>query len=261
MGHVARGRFVWHELLTGDPGAAEEFYGALLGWSSRVSDDGLVPYTTFSVGGVPHGGIAPLPEGAVGESVDPLWFGYAHAPDVDAAAAAAEAGGGEVIGGPFDLPGIGRVATLRDPAGALISAFAFATPERHRDPPPGPGTFCWHELRAPEPGGLAPFYAALLGWRAETVALDGRDHLVMHVGDVPVAGLAAADPEHDGEPRWRVSIEVADVDAAARSAQALGGRVVAAPAELAVGRHALLADPQGAEFAVFRGRARDGAVA
>ena len=29
-----RGRFVWHELMTSDPGAAQTFYAKVVGWGT-----------------------------------------------------------------------------------------------------------------------------------------------------------------------------------------------------------------------------------
>lgn len=45
--------------------------------------------------------------------------------DVDKRAAAATAGGAELLGQPFDVPGVGRIATMKDPFGALISLITY----------------------------------------------------------------------------------------------------------------------------------------
>ena len=42
------GDFVWYELLTSDPAAAERFYGAVLGWRARAAAEGTpVGYRIF----------------------------------------------------------------------------------------------------------------------------------------------------------------------------------------------------------------------
>ena len=38
------GKFVWHDLLTSDPAAAQRFYSALFGWEFRQSDSGDSPW-------------------------------------------------------------------------------------------------------------------------------------------------------------------------------------------------------------------------
>ncbi|HEY5720047.1 MAG TPA: VOC family protein, partial [Gammaproteobacteria bacterium] len=160
--------------------------------------------------------------------------------------------GGDLLAGPFDAPGIGRSAALRDPEGALFSVITGADPERLHLPTRAPGQFCWHELHARDPASMASFYAALFDWRAETVRVDGRDYRVLHCGDAPVAGIANAAGER--EPHWRVYVEVADVAAAVRGARALGGRLLRPVSELAAGHHALIGDPQGAVIALFETR-------
>ena len=65
---------------------------------------------------------------------------------------------------------------------------------------------------------------------------------MMSAGDVPA--------------RWSVDLWVQDVDAAARRAGELGGRVVMGPVKTPVGRTAVLADAWGAPFSVTRVAAR-----
>jgi hypothetical protein len=54
-------------------------------------------------------------------------------------------------------------------------------------------------------------------------------------------------------PSWLVYIGTPDVDATAAAAERLGGKVLKAPADIpGVGRFAVLCDPQGAAFALFK---------
>ena len=39
-----RGRFVWYDLMTTDPDAAQSFYTTLIGWGTQPWD-GPMPYT------------------------------------------------------------------------------------------------------------------------------------------------------------------------------------------------------------------------
>ncbi|WP_371685873.1 VOC family protein [Nitratireductor sp. OM-1] len=45
---------------------------------------------------------------------------YLSVDDVDAALEKAKAGGASVMREPFDVPGVGRIAILRQPGGAVI---------------------------------------------------------------------------------------------------------------------------------------------
>jgi predicted enzyme related to lactoylglutathione lyase len=54
-------------------------------------------------------------------------------------------------------------------------------------------------------------------------------------------------------PHWLAYIGVADVDAATRTAEAHGGKICMAPMDIPkVGKFAVLADPTGAMFSLFR---------
>ena len=56
------GRFVWHELLTSDPEAATRFYTELIGWGTAQREGGSEPYTMWTNGDTPIGGVISLPE-------------------------------------------------------------------------------------------------------------------------------------------------------------------------------------------------------
>jgi uncharacterized protein len=72
-------------------------------------------------------------------------------------------------------------------------------------------------------------------------------------GDAQVGGLTALPADAVGTPpHWLIYIGTPNVDATAEHAQRLGARVVKPPADIPnVGRFAVLADPQGATFALF----------
>ncbi|NJL28000.1 MAG: hypothetical protein HC897_08910, partial [Thermoanaerobaculia bacterium] len=56
MSDVARGRFVWYDLMTPDPAGAEAFYTRLLGWGTEIWNPGAMPYTMFTNAGGAVGG-------------------------------------------------------------------------------------------------------------------------------------------------------------------------------------------------------------
>ena len=59
-----RGRFVWHELMTADPSAAQSFYTQLTGWTTKDSEIADQPYTEWMNGETPIGGVMQLPDEA-----------------------------------------------------------------------------------------------------------------------------------------------------------------------------------------------------
>ena len=113
------GTFYWNELSTTDIEGAKAFYGNLGGWSfSEMPMENGDTYHIAMVGEAPAGGIMGMPEGAPAGApagTPPYWRAYVAVDDVNAALAAAKANGADVLMEPFDVPGAGRICTLRDP--------------------------------------------------------------------------------------------------------------------------------------------------
>jgi predicted enzyme related to lactoylglutathione lyase len=112
------GAFIWNELHTPDPLKAVAFYEKAFGFVDRPVPMGPSgTYHVVSRNGVDRGGITGhLPEGGA-----PQWLPYVHVQDADATVARAKKLGGAVPIEPADIPGIGRFAVLRDPAGATFA--------------------------------------------------------------------------------------------------------------------------------------------
>lgn len=115
----------WNELVTADTAASREFYAELLGWSAREVPMGAGGgYTLFSENGREVAGmLAPPDETWAAAAGAPRWFAYMAVEDIDAAAARAAELGGAVLRPPFDIPDMGRIAIVADPAGAAFGLF------------------------------------------------------------------------------------------------------------------------------------------
>ena len=115
------------------------------------------------------------------------------------------------------------------------------------------GRFVWHQLLTRDVAGAKKFYTSLTGWKAQPWPLDPA-FTVCHSGDVPTAGMMAMVPEFPAEvpPHWMSYIGTRDVDAVAEAAVHAGGYIVKQPSDMkGAGRYAVLADPQGAVFAII----------
>ncbi|MDF2780720.1 MAG: hypothetical protein K0S96_524 [Geminicoccaceae bacterium] len=115
------GHFYWNELMTRDVAGAKSFYGELLGWQfdgMPMAQGGT--YWVAKDGDKPLGGIFDISAEAQLEGVPPHWFAYIAVDDVDARVAKATAAGAELLRPLFDVPGVGRIAILKDPTGAAI---------------------------------------------------------------------------------------------------------------------------------------------
>ena len=112
-GHVG-----WHELLAADWETAFAFYGELFGWQKADSHVGVMgAYQEFSAGGETIGGMftkpATLPV--------PFWLYYFNIDDIQAAAKRVEAGGGQIVYGPTEVPGGAWIVHCTDPEGAIFA--------------------------------------------------------------------------------------------------------------------------------------------
>lgn len=115
------------------------------------------------------------------------------------------------------------------------------------------GAFSWAELATTDVDGAIKFYTALLGWTTELAPVEGMSYTLAKVGEERVAGIMS-NQCCDGEikPQWGIYITVDDVDATARKAEELGGKVLMPPTDIPnVGRFAALMDPQGVMFSVI----------
>ena len=121
------------------------------------------------------------------------------------------------------------------------------------------GAPIWYELMTPEPGAVAPFYRAVLGWE---IPAEGHDMPngsqygeILRADGGNAGGVLTLTPSMAGggaRPGWLTYWHVDDVDAAVAKAENLGASVHMPPMSMdGVGRMAMLADPQGAPFYVM----------
>ncbi len=102
--------------------------------------------------------------------------------------------------------------------------------------------------------GAKKFYQQVTGLKVA----DGPYPMLLD-GEQPVGGLVGPRPDAPGwpsggpEPHWIAYIAVDDVDAAVDRALELGGKVLLPPTDVpGIGRAAVLKDPQGAPFGIFK---------
>jgi predicted enzyme related to lactoylglutathione lyase len=113
-GHVG-----WHELFANDVGEAFAFYAEKFGWTmAETMDMGpMGVYQIFATGGQPVGGMMRRPENLP----QPFWNYYLTVPELDAAIARVEKGGGKIVHEPMEVPGGAWITQCFDPQGAFFS--------------------------------------------------------------------------------------------------------------------------------------------
>ena len=122
--------------------------------------------------------------------------------------------------------------------------------------PPKPGSFVWHELMTRDTSRAKNFYSKLFGWKMQDdEMMPGFIYtMISNKGDM-LGGMMAITPEQgDTPPHWMIYISVRDVDATAAQCEAAGGEIIVPAHDIPVGRWALLQDPTGAKFAIYKGR-------
>ena len=123
----AHGTFCWNELMTHDPAQAQKFYGDIIGWTfvpMPMQDGGT--YWVAKVGDKMVGGIFEM-KGPEFAEIRDNWIPYLSVDHVDERAKRAAAAGASLMRPLFDIPGIGRIAILREPGGAVVGWMTPAT--------------------------------------------------------------------------------------------------------------------------------------
>jgi len=117
------------------------------------------------------------------------------------------------------------------------------------------GRFVWYDLMTTDLAGAKKFYGDLIGWKL--TKWGGADYEMWTTADGKTVGGLMQLPQEaqsaGAPPHWLAYAQTADVDATARKAAQLGGQVMVPGTDIPnVGRFAVLADPQGAVFAIFK---------
>jgi predicted enzyme related to lactoylglutathione lyase len=118
------------------------------------------------------------------------------------------------------------------------------------------GNFVWIELMTTDSKAAERFYQHVVGWNMVDAGMTPPYTLLM-AGEAMVGGVMTlpADAAAAGTPPcWTGYVGVDDVDAMAARVTAAGGSVCRLPEDIpGVGRFAVVADPHGAVFIIFKG--------
>jgi len=236
----------WVDIGTSDLQAGLRFYETLFGWQGQDLGEEAGHYTIVSKQGKQVAALS-----AAQDSGPPRWTTYVNVDDVDAVTKSAESAGGTVIVAPMDVMSAGRMAIFADTTGAVIAAWQ---PGEHLGAQlvNEEGTFTWSELSTSDLAKSKEFYSQVFGW-----GWGGADEYAeAQVGGRTIGGVMPRRPDMPADipDSWLVYFGSSDVDADAKKAADLGATVVVEPTDIpGTGRFAVLTDPQGAAFALFKG--------
>jgi len=153
------------------------------------------------------------------------------------------------------VPGVGRMQTIRDPQGAVISLLEPAAPPTAPVVPAPVGGVSWVELMTTEAEAALQFYGAVFGWvRTESMDMGGgvTYHMFGQSADHSMGGVIAFTPDMTGmPPNWGLYFRVPDLEAAVARATTRGAQVLNGPMDVpGNSRIVNLLDPQGAAFSL-----------
>src|SRR5919202_809000 len=243
----APGTFSWAELATSDAEAAKAFYTAVLGWDYDDSPigDGMV----YSLARRDGKRVAAL----FASEEPPHWNCYVTVASVDEVTPRAAELGGRVVQEPFDVLDVGRMSVIADPTGALLCLWE-ARSTIGAELVNTPGAMTWNDLVTPDPDAAARFYGDLLGWTAAEIP-DAGGYRVIRNGERSNGGMM---PHTDSPPAWIPYFGHEDLERLVGvELEGLGGRLLNGPMHMPQGTIAVLADPQGAVFALWTGAYED----
>jgi len=243
------GSFSWFELATTDQNSAKDFYSKLFGWGINDFPYGEGQfYSMMQMRGKDVSAVYGMGPEETAQGLPPHWRVYITVKDAAEAAEKAKSLGANVLMGPFDVMGMGNMAVIQDPTGAVFMVWE---PKQHIGASiiDEPNAFCWYELNTHDTEKAKDFYTKFLGWNTG----GSPDYTEWKQGDRSIGGMMKIMPEWGNvPPNWTAYIMVENADATAEKAKSLGGNVIMGPNEIPnTGRFAIIADPQGAVFAIY----------
>lgn len=253
---------IWADVMLPDLAAGKRFYGGLFGWTFDEEAEGAGEYAQALLDGRQVAALGQKSDGRM----PTVWTLYLSAPDIEATAARVTAAGGQVITEPMEVGRgpAGVVGVAADPDGAVFGLWqpmgfrGFQVREQ-------PGAYVWAEVYVRERKAVDAFYTSVFGYGTVDVSEEGLDFLLWAPRGKPadeehaISGrgmLGDAFPEQM-PPHFLTYFMVADCDQTVARAQKLGGRVIFPAESGQYGRFAVLADSQGATFAVIDSAASD----
>jgi uncharacterized protein len=116
----SHGTFFWNELCARDIAGAKAFYSGTMGWTfDGMPMPGSGTYWIAKMSDEPVAGLFDI-NGHDFDGMPECWMSYIAVDNVDERVAKAVKAGATLMKPIFDVPGVGRIAVLREPGGAGI---------------------------------------------------------------------------------------------------------------------------------------------
>lgn len=253
------GAFIWYELLTNDHAGAKRFYDPVVGWDIEPSASGPLDYRMIRAPDGNVGGVMQIDDAMRDHGARPTWLGYIGVEDVDTTVAQALDTGAKALVEPFDIPAVGRIAMLADPAGAPFYVMRPIPPAGQEDAtsdafsPTAVGHCAWNELMTDDLRRAEDFYLPLFGWTlGDAMPMgDMGDYQFILEGGRRIGAMFAPPGRR---PAWRYCFRTENLERSIEAVNSGGGRIEFGPTEVPGGGRIIQAtDPEGAFFMVIEG--------
>ncbi len=240
---------IWIDLATSALDQAQEFYGAVFGWTFESYGPHYGGYLNALCRGKPVAGLVVndpqwnAPDG---------WTTYLHTADVRGTLAAATAAGAVTCvegAEPMEIKDKGWMGMFADPAGAMVGLWQ---PTGHRgfEVVNEAGAPVFHQLTTSDYAAALEFYRSVFGWQTRVVADsdDFRYSTASFDGAELLGVMDGAVLPQSAPSVWTPFLGADDVDKTVEVIVEFGGSVVRAAEDTPYGRLAAVADPTGAGF-------------
>ncbi|MFD4754143.1 VOC family protein [Streptomyces sp. NPDC058426] len=239
----------WVDLMAKNQQNAIDFYSDLLGWQGRPGPGDSGGYAICELLGKPVAGIGAAP--ADEPEVPNVWTTYFAATDAPAMQDTIVGAGGSLVTPVMDVGDLGRMLVAADPQGAVFGVWQageFAGARLVNEA----GALIWNELHTADVPTAAAFYGEAFGMNFEPV--EGVEaYWEIKVAGKTVGGATQLRNDPPGTPaHWLTYFAVDDVDSTADALIRRDGTVLAPPFDMVAGRMTVVADPEGAQFALIK---------
>ncbi|WBB58670.1 VOC family protein [Streptomyces sp. WMMC500] len=258
MDAFAEGSPCWADATLPDLRAGERFYGQLFGWTfteggaGTDTGPGFPRHSRALLDGRPVAALVAKQDGRMPTA----WGVHLATPDLAGTVEKIRRAGGTVLTEPEAASGAGRKAVAADPDGAVFALWQGGT-RRGFGATDVPGAFCWTEVYVRNADAADAFYPAVFGYELADPPFDAGDFKAWALpgSGREVAGRALVGDMLPAEmpPHFLVYFRVGDVGDALGTVRRGGGRVLVDRQEIPGATFAVVADNQGAAFAVMDG--------
>ncbi len=230
----------WLDIGVPDKVAAQDFYGAIMGWEFDDKGPEYGNYVIASRNGADAAGIGQQqsPDQPVG------WMLYLASDDAKATATAVAANGGQVLMDLMEMPGLGDMFIAMDPQGATFGVWQ-AKGTIGAGLYNEPGGLVWEQLMVPDADAARDFYGAL--FPLEFSSQDGSVMMRRPGEQENIGGISSVT---DQPPGWVCYFSVDDARKTEAAVLERGGTVVQKVEPTEWGSLGVVADPFGAAFGI-----------